>query len=194
MEGDLDLVSSQSATLAKLISTGRHPLLLPRNFPILPNRVHQIGKDDLSIFDRFPNTVFLPLYLTQKTHKYRGHTLLTHRAAMHLVAFVPNCNRRTMHAEAARRSFGLAGFSPAARGLESNGDRADGAGTGREDQTDRGGRNYVGSNSQGIGTSGRGACPRQNSCQSAKLIRVSRPNSDIPYSPSHHPNFGNRSF
>ena len=33
------------------------------------------------------------------------------------------------------------------------------------------------------------ACPRQNSCRSAKLIRVSRANSDIPYSPSQHPNF-----
>ena len=79
-----------------------------------------------------------------------------------------------------RRSFGLAGFSPAARGFGSNGDRADVAGTGREDQTERGGTNYVGSNSEGVGTSGRGACPRQNSCQSAKLIRVSRANSDIP--------------
>jgi hypothetical protein len=39
---------------------------------------------------------------------------------------------------------------------------------------------YVGSNSKGIGTSGRGACPRQNSCQSAKLIRVNRVNSDPP--------------
>jgi hypothetical protein len=29
-----------------------------------------------------------------------------------------------------------------------------------------------------------GACPRQNSCQSAKLIRVSRANSDIPIPPS----------
>ena len=82
-----------------------------------------------------------------------------------------------------RRSFGLAGFSPAARGFGSNGDRVDGAGTGREDHTDRGRTNYVGSNSEGIGTSGRGACPRQNSCQSAKLIRVSRANSDIPIPP-----------
>ena len=61
--------------------------------------------------------------------------------------------------------------------------RVDGAGTGREDHTDRGRTNYVGSNSKGIGTSGRGACPRQNSCQSAKLIRVSRANSDIPIPP-----------
>ena len=29
-----------------------------------------------------------------------------------------------------------------------------------------------------------GACPRQNSCQSAKLIRVSRANSDIPIPPA----------
>jgi hypothetical protein len=92
------------------------------------------------------------------------------------------------------RSYGLAGFSPAARGFGSNGDRANGAGTGRQDQTDRGGTNCVGSNSEGIGTSGRGACPGQDSCQGAKLIRVSRANSDIPYSLAQHPNFGKRSF
>ena len=83
-----------------------------------------------------------------------------------------------------RRSFGLAGFSPAAKGFRSNGDRADDAGTGREDQTNRCGTNYFGSNSESIGTSGRGACPRQNSCQSAKLIGVSRANSDIPFPPA----------
>ena len=64
-------------------------------------------------------------------------------------------------------------ISPAARGFGSNGDRADDAGTGREDQTNRRGTNYIGSNSESIGTTGRGARPRQNSCQSAKLIRVS---------------------
>jgi hypothetical protein len=42
-----------------------------------------------------------------------------------------------------------------------------------EDQTDRGGTNYLGSNSEGIATTGRGARPRQNCRQSAKLIRVS---------------------
>jgi hypothetical protein len=75
-------------------------------------------------------------------------------------------------------------FRRRATGFGSNGDRVDGAGTGREDQTDRGRTNYVGSNSEGTGTSGRGACPRQNSCQSAKLIRVSRANSDIPIPPA----------
>ena len=58
------------------------------------------------------------------------------------------------------RSYGLAGLSAAARGFGSNGDRVDGAGTGREDQTDRGGTNYNGSNSERIGTTGRGARPR----------------------------------
>ena len=75
-----------------------------------------------------------------------------------------------------------------------DGDRVDGAGTGRQDQTDRGGTNCVGSNSEGIGTSGRGACPGQDSCQSAKLIRVSCANSDIPTPLPGHPNFGKRSF
>jgi hypothetical protein len=71
--------------------------------------------------------------------------------------------------------IGLGGViaSPAARGFGSNCDRADDAGTGREDQTNRCGTNYIGSNSESIGTTGRGARPRQNSGQSGKLIRVS---------------------
>ena len=71
------------------------------------------------------------------------------------------------------RSFGLAGLSAAARRFGSNGDRADGAGTDREDHTDRCGTNYFRSNSEGIGTTGRGSRPRQNCCRSAKLIRAS---------------------
>jgi hypothetical protein len=72
------------------------------------------------------------------------------------------------------RSFGLAGLSAAARGFGSNGDRVDGAGTGRENQTNRCGTNYIGSDSEGIGTTGREARARQNCCQSPKLIRGQR--------------------
>jgi threonine dehydrogenase-like Zn-dependent dehydrogenase len=67
-------------------------------------------------------------------------------------------------------SYGLAGFSAAARGFGSNGDRADGASKDREDQTNRCGTNYIGSDSEGIGTTGRGTRPRQNCCRSATLI------------------------
>jgi hypothetical protein len=72
--------------------------------------------------------------------------------------------------------IGLGGVmaSPAFRrrqeDLGSNGDRADGASTGQEDQTNRCGTIYIGSDSEGIGTTGRGARPRQNCCRSAKLI------------------------
>jgi hypothetical protein len=72
--------------------------------------------------------------------------------------------------------IGLGGVmaSPAFRrrqeDLGSNGDRADGASTGQEDQTNRCGTIYIGSDSEGIGTIGRGTRPRQNCCRSAKLI------------------------
>jgi hypothetical protein len=80
--------------VVRAISPGRERIIWPVDSLILS---YQLGVSCYSERCLKKETFWasrVGIYLTHRGYRYRGHALFTHRAAMHLVTFVPKCSRR----------------------------------------------------------------------------------------------------